>query len=98
MSDIPTSETDEPDDESATTDSTSTRHPYTNDGLAILLVAATVGLAVAYAVGVAGAVEIPLPVTTVLSLSTLAAVAWAFGPEMIAEAAKAWRGGKGGGQ
>lgn len=77
------------DQESSTTTSTATRHRFTNDFIAILLVVATVGLAVAYATGHAGVTRLPLPVAGVLSLATLTAVAWAFGPEMLKEAAKA---------
>ena len=77
------------DSDPSTTDSTATRHRYTNDILAILLVAATIGLAAGYASGYAEATRIPLFVSSGLSLATLTAVAWAFGPEMLAEASAA---------
>lgn len=94
MSDSSSSDgTDESDQqESSTTTSTATRHPYTNDFLAVVLTVATVGLAAAYATGNASVTRIPLPIASVLSLSTLTAVAWAFGPDMLKEAAAARSG------
>ena len=87
--DIAASGLDMTDSDPSTTNSTATRHRFTNDILSILLVAATISLAGGYAAGVATVTRIPLFVSSTLSLATLTAVAWAFGPEMLAEASAA---------
>jgi|GEM_PF-6815504 len=74
---------------SDTTTDTAKRHKYTNDALALLLVASTVG-AVAASLHLTGGV--PRSLLAVFAVESLLAATWAFGRETLAAVGE-FRGG-----
>jgi len=72
-----------------TTTSTAKRHKYTNDALAVLLVASTIGAvgAMLYLTG-----SVPRSLRAVFAVESLLAATWAFGRETLAAVGE-FRGG-----
>lgn len=85
---------DDTDDGDGSTTSTSTRHPYTNDGLAFLLVGFAIVATGAY---LYRGDPVPLWLATVDALAVTTAVAWAFGRGAFKAAKEAVGGGGKGG-
>lgn len=85
-----TTDADESDGE---TTSTATRHPYTNDAIAVGLVAFAIVTTFAY---LWQGKEIPLWLASTDALAILTAVVWAFGRGAFKAAKDAVGGGKGG--